>query len=399
MRKALLFITSLAALVLVAATPAQPQDTPQRGLPPAPTPPANISSSPDDSKPPEIHLPEDEQTPAEVQTARQMGAASSDVLTPGARQLEAHLAHEKGITGKGVKIAILDTGADLDHGDLKPRIVASRDWTGSPVGARDRNGHGTHCAGDAAAAKNDWGIYGVAYEADLIIAKVLSDAGSGRVDHIAAGIDWAVAQGADVISLSLGGPGTDRFIPAALERAEKAGVLIIAASGNDGNARPINFPGNYEQSHAIGAVDLQGRLANFSCTGDRLFAVADGVNSRSTWPGDRFANLSGTSMSTPKIAGAAALWVQADAAAGGTKDATRHQRWKDWVSKNSTDLGTSGRDRSFGWGLPKLGALSLGGGGPGPVVPPLPRIVTEADLTDAARARLGDVKFRIEIIK
>ena len=135
------------------------------------------------------------------------------------------------------------------------------------------NGHivsNTHCAGSIGARKNGWGVQGVAYECDLLVGKILSDGGSGRTDDISEFVTWAVSQGADVISLSIGGGGVDQWMPPVMAAAEQAGVLLICAAGNDGNGRPVNYPAAYKEAVAISAIDEQKRLAGFSCTGRQI---------------------------------------------------------------------------------------------------------------------------------
>lgn len=112
--------------------------------------------------------------------------------------------------GKGIKIAVLDTGCDLSHADLKDRITGGRNFTdddnSDPTIFKDYNGHGTHVAGTIAAHENDAGVIGVAPEADLLIVKVLNKDGSGQYEWIINGIHYAIEQNADIISMSLGGP-------------------------------------------------------------------------------------------------------------------------------------------------------------------------------------------------
>lgn len=359
---------------------------------PKQSPVTNVSSDPTGKAPPVISLPDDEQTPHKVSTPHGIGALEADQVDYSVKLTGAEAAWAKGLTGKGVKVAVLDTGCDLTHKDLKDAIVASKDFTNSPSGANDKNGHGTHTAGSVGARKNGWGMVGAAYECDLIIGKVLGDSGSGSVDGIAAGIDWAVEQGADVISMSLGGPGTDTYIPAAFARADAAGVLLVVAAGNDGNGRPVNYPGAYPQAIAISAVDSAKRLASFSCTGAKIELCGPGVNVRSTYPGDRFADMSGTSMATPNVAGALALAVQADQKAYPGDKKGRPKRFKAGWSAHVEDLGAAGRDSSYGFGLIK--ADSYADVTP-PPPPPQPKPgkgvqLDETDLNDKGKQKLKD---------
>ncbi len=348
--------------------------------------PGDVSPHPFGKAIPSIGLPPGELTPSAIVHAR--GMAAEDTIDWSVSITNAPTAWAKGLTGKGVKVAVLDTGVDANHRDLKAGIVASKDFTGSPFGVDDRVGHGTHCAGSIGARKNGWGIVGQAYECDLIVAKVLGDQGSGAVDGIAKGIDWAVEQGADVISMSLGGGGRDEWMEPACDRARAKGVLVIAAAGND-NGGPVSYPGAYPACFAISAIDKNKALAGFSNVGAEIRATGPGVNVRSCYPGagdGLFADLSGTSMATPNVAGVAALWCQADK---GDKR-TRPARFDAWLKETCGDLGAKGRDERFGYGLPDAGKV-----GDGPVQPPVPGPapggevkIGWADLTEDAKARL-----------
>lgn len=281
----------------------------------------------------------------------------------------------KTATGKGVVVAVLDTGGDHDHRDLKGRIVASKDFTGSRSGASDVHGHGTHCAGIVLAEKNAVGMVGVAPDAKLLIGKVLGDSGSGSNRGIAAGIDWAVEQGADVISMSLGGPSPDSLTHEAIKRAVAKGVIVICAAGNEGpRDDTVGYPGGYPESIAVAAVDVNGNVANFSSRGAEVFVGAPGVAVRSCYPGDRFATMSGTSMACPYVAGCAALYVEWAKANNVTPD---YKDFKARVEKSAKDIGPPGRDRSSGFGIVKPAGLFDGGKEPpDPKDPPVPPIDT-----------------------
>ena len=289
--------------------------------------------------------------------------------------------------GKGVKVAILDTGCDLNHPDLKDGIETARDFTGSGSGPSDVNGHGTHCAGSVGARGGErGGIWGVAPECTFLIGKVLGDSGSGSGRGIAAGIDWATAQGADVISMSLGSSSPDNTIGAACNRAFAAGVLIVAAAGNAGPREgTVGFPGGFPSCVCIGATDSNDGIASFSSRGPALFVSGPGVQVRSCYPGGRYATMSGTSMATPHLAGVAALWVANNPT---MPKAERNTAFRAAIQATSLDLGAPGRDTAFGWGRVQCDKLITGGPiDPPPPVDPGKVTLTEADLTPEALLR------------
>jgi subtilisin len=224
-------------------------------------------------------------------------------------------------TGKGVKVAVLDTGFDLEHPDFTGRAVTSRSFVDGEA-VQDGNGHGTHCVGTAMGPAGVVPRYGVASEADIHVGKVLSDAGSGTDANILAGINWAVGQGCAVISMSLGaevgeGDGFSTVFETAAQRAAAAGTLILAAAGNNGPDNPVNHPANCPSILAVAAVDADLKVADFSARGTdaeggAVDMAAPGVDVLSSVPmPDRYDRLSGTSMATPHAAGIAALHAEA----------------------------------------------------------------------------------------
>ncbi|SDM16831.1 Subtilase family protein [Allokutzneria albata] len=229
-------------------------------------------------------------------------------------QVGAPAAWKAGHTGKGVTIAVLDTGIDAKHPDLK-RVVGAKDFTSSSTD--DRQGHGTHVASIAAR---------VAPEASLLNGKVLDDSGGGSESAIIAGMEWAVGQGARVVNMSLGGPPTDGKDPMSLavnQLTERTGALFVAATGNLGQAEAVMSPAVADAALAVGAVDSKDALAEFSNRGPRSgddglkpditapgvgIVAARALNSTPEEPvGDRYARMSGTSMAAPHVAGAAAI--------------------------------------------------------------------------------------------
>lgn len=230
-------------------------------------------------------------------------------------------------SGKGIKVAVLDTGLDLKHPDFAGRSIVSRSFISGVASAQDGHGHGTHCTGTACGPLRP-GVgrrYGVAYGAQIFIGKVLSDGGSGRDLEILAGIDWAIANKCHVISMSLGAEvrSTSVAYENAGQRALNAGTLIVAAAGNNAKRAAGDFgfvgrPANSRTYIAVGALDANLRMGNFSArdtvraAGTGVDIGAPGVAVYSTWlMPTRTSVLNGTSMATPHVAGIAALWAQA----------------------------------------------------------------------------------------
>lgn len=228
----------------------------------------------------------------------------------GVAELQAKTAGK--INGRRLRFAVLDTGCDVKHKDLQGQIKDAKDFTGSIFGPSDRQGHGTWCVGSIVAAANDVGVRGIAYEAEVLVAKVLGDSGAGSDSAIAKGLKWAYEQGADVFSLSLGGPGmSDGLHRLFAEISQQKGKFIFCASGNDSG--PVNFPAAFDEVIAVGAVDKEGKRTRFTSTGPELDILAPGVEILSTIPGDRYGTMTGTSMACP-IAAAIGGLAFADAA-------------------------------------------------------------------------------------
>ncbi len=210
-------------------------------------------------------------------------------------------------SGAGVRVAILDTGIDTDHPDLRDAIDETRDFTGD--GIEDRNGHGTHTAGIVGARRNDIGFVGVAPECRLLIGKVLPDSGAGSLDVLAQGIEWAVERGAHIVSMSLGSPAGSPRLYEAVHTALARGVVLICAAGNSGalGRQNVGYPARYGSVIAVAAHDRNGIPSGFSSRGAEIDFMAPGEEIWSTWKDGGYAKLSGTSMATPFVAGVAAL--------------------------------------------------------------------------------------------
>jgi subtilisin family serine protease len=243
----------------------------------------------------------------------------------GVGQTGAPKAWRLGFDGTGTKVAVLDTGYDPEHPDLAGRVIAAQDFTGQGDPA-DRDGHGTHVASTiAGTGAADASKVGMAPEAGLLVGKVLGF-GGGQTSWIVGGMEWAVAQGADVVNMSLGSSQptdcTDPMAQAAAALSEQAKTLFVVAAGNSGARETVSSPGCVEGVLTVGAVDSEGETAAFSSRGSVLGdhrvkpdIAAPGVaivGAQNNSPGGiHYTAMSGTSMATPHVAGAAALVRQA----------------------------------------------------------------------------------------
>jgi surface protein len=263
-------------------------------------------------------------------------SATNSSYTYGLEQINAPTAWDNyNTTGEGVSIAVLDTGVDADHPDLNVTKWQEFDSDGNPVNSRpnDGNGHGTHVSGTATGALNPAGdvpTYGVAPGADLYGVKVLADDGGGSFAQIIAGMQWAVDNDADIISMSLGASGFYDQMIEPVQNAHDAGTVVIASAGNSGDGSS-GSPGNVYESIAVGASNSNQGIAGFS-SGEVVDTVLDwssppvdwpeqytvptvaapGVNTLSSVPGGGYdGTYSGTSMAAPHVSGAVALALSA----------------------------------------------------------------------------------------
>lgn len=234
---------------------------------------------------------------------------SSDMIPRGVQYINAPEQWQQGRTGKGVVIAVIDTGVDYNHPDLRENIIGGKDFTGKGD-YMDGNCHGTHVCGTIAAANNGSGIVGVAPDAKILALKALDDNGAGDMRNVIAAIKYATDYGVDIISMSLGGPGSPALHRAVKDAVAK-GITLVCAAGNEGDGDPnteeFSYPGAYAEVIEVGAIDFNGKLAYFSNTNHEVDILAPGVNILSTYPNGQYAKLDGTSMATPHMTGAVAL--------------------------------------------------------------------------------------------
>ena len=209
--------------------------------------------------------------------------------------------------GEGVVVAIIDTGCDLDHPDLKENLLPGANFVVPGKSPEDDNMHGTHCAGIICAENNDIGMVGVAPKCKILPVKALDDEGNGNMENVAKAIRWAADNGADIISMSLGCPNPVQEVRKAIQYAAKKNIVTFVAAGNAGNTKDVFYPAAYPETIAIGSIDKNFDRSSFSNTGRNLDFMAPGSDVFSTVPDNWYAILSGTSMACPFAVGVAAL--------------------------------------------------------------------------------------------
>ncbi|MGH2830449.1 MAG: S8 family serine peptidase, partial [Actinomycetota bacterium] len=316
-------------------------------------------------------------------------AADIGTLNTGGRQMiQAEDIWALGFRGEGIRLAVIDTGIYPGHeafkfADGSTRIVAWRDWVGGQPNPYDDNGHGTHVAGTAAGSRlfNDptHGFFteeGVAPRAQILVSKFLNSGGGGSWANGINSLQWSFDNGADITSNSWGGgcstspPGDNGVaVTATVRQLTDLGMLSVVAAGTSGGGGVL-CPGRGESALTIGAVDQNRVIAGFSSRGpcsdpdtgtpSRICpdVVAKGVNVRSSWPRPAapsgYNTISGTSMATPHVAGAAVLAEQMKRALTGTGWDTAARAEEQVFKQTTLDLGTAGPDNSYGWGLVQL---------------------------------------------
>lgn len=253
-------------------------------------------------------------------------------------------------SGSGIKVAVVDTGIDVKHPDLRDNVKGGVSTVGYTRSYNDDNGHGTHVAGIAAAADNTFGVVGVGPQIYLYGVKVLDRRGSGYLSDVIEGLDWAIANNMQVVNMSLGTSSDIQSFRDAVKRVNDAGITQVAAAGNSGGS--VIFPAAYSEVIAVSATDQTDTLASWSSRGPEVDLAGPGVNIYSTYKGQTYKILSGTSMASPHVAGAAALVLTQTAkcdldGSGDCNPAEVQQR----LETTAEDLGDAGRDNLYGAGL------------------------------------------------
>ncbi|RHW36117.1 peptidase S8/S53 subtilisin kexin sedolisin [Lysinibacillus yapensis] len=263
----------------------------------------------------------------------------------GIQRINAPKTWSGGVTGKGANVAVIDTGV-ASHEDLV--IAGGVSFTDYTSSYQDDNGHGTHVAGIIGAENNIIGTVGVAPDANVYAVKALDADGSGYVSDIIAGIDWSITNKMDIINLSLGLSGESLALKDVVNKAYNAGILVVAAAGNsgtaDGSGDTVNYPARYDSTIAVGATNNLDARAFFSSTGTAVDVAAPGESILSTYIGNQYVYMSGTSMAAPYVAGNLALLKQ-------TYPTLSASDLRKKLESSAVDLGLAGKDTFFGYGL------------------------------------------------
>jgi subtilisin family serine protease len=254
-------------------------------------------------------------------------------------------------TGDPVKVAIVDTGIDVKHPDLKDNLKGGVSTVNYTTSYNDDNGHGTHVAGITAAIDNEIGVIGVGPKIDLYAVKVLDRRGSGYLSDVIEGLDWAIQNKMQVVNMSLGTASNILSFQEAVQRVNAAGIVQVAAAGNSGGS--VSYPAAYSEVIAVSATDKTDTIASWSSRGPEVDLAAPGVNIYSTYKGSTYKTLSGTSMASPHVAGTAALVLTTtignwDLDGDGLWDPSEVQQR---LEATAEDLGVSGKDNLYGAGL------------------------------------------------
>ena len=261
-------------------------------------------------------------------------------------------------SGQGVKVAIVDTGIDVKHSDLKDNLKGGVSTVAYTRKYNDDNGHGTHVAGIAAAVDNEIGVIGVGPEIYLYAVKVLDRRGSGWLSDVIEGLDWVITQkntqGGDwVVNMSLGTTSYNKSFEEAVKKVNAAGITQVAAAGNNGpDDNTVTYPAKFAEVIAVTATNDTDTIASWSSRGSEVDLAAPGVSIYSTYKGSTYKTLDGTSMASPHVAGTAALVLtqttKCDSDLNGICSPAEVQQR---LEATAEDLGAVGRDDLYGSGL------------------------------------------------
>lgn len=226
----------------------------------------------------------------------------------GVERIDAHRAWPETM-GKGVKVAVIDTGIAFDHPALARNYRGGTNILSPFFPPYDYNGHGTHVAGTIGARKNPTGVIGVAPRAHLYAAKAFNRKGSANLSDLLAAINWCIDNRMNVINMSFGMDKMSESLKRAIQKARHNGIIMVAAAGNQGSNGKLDFPARYPETIAVTATGKNNQLASFSNTGREVHLAAPGEKITSSWINGGTRELSGTSMAVPHVVGIAALML------------------------------------------------------------------------------------------
>ena len=316
----------------------------------------------------EIPLVEIELSDAEKQTLQQQFSTAeiyanhqyetaADVASPSYSTVKSTPAETAPYTGKGIRVAVLDTGIDTDHPDLNVKGgICTAAVCANGIAYDDNFGHGTHVAGILAGLKNNCGIVGVAPGIDLFAIKAMNEQGAGSTAQITKGVEWAIQNEIDILNLSISISINDRPLELMLQKAYEQGMLIVSAAGNEGALvaeNSITYPGKFPTVIAVGAVNTNLAKEENSSIGAELEMAAPGTQIYSTYPQeldewddkqDGYRKMTGTSMAAPHVTGILALYKE-------QYPGLSNDKLRSYIQSTAKDLGAAGRDEQFGYGL------------------------------------------------
>ena len=281
-------------------------------------------------------------------SAKPAPSQPAEVLPWGIDRIDAELVWPSGNTANLIRVGIIDTGISNTHPDLLANIKGGVNTINPRKNWNDDNGHGSHVAGIVAAIDNNIGVIGVGPAIDLYAIKVLDRNGSGYLSDVIEGIQWAVANNMQVVNMSLGTASNIQSFHDAVIAAKNAGIVTVAAAGNGGGStnESVIFPAAYPEAIAVSATDNTDTIAWWSSRGPEVDLAAPGVSIYSTYKGTGYATLSGTSMASPHVAGAAALVIASKTCGSCSPDEVQIK-----LQATAVDLGATGFDNLYGWGL------------------------------------------------
>ncbi|WP_338751929.1 S8 family peptidase [Bacillus sp. FJAT-52991] len=264
------------------------------------------------------------------------------------------------LSGKGVKIGIIDSGIDTKHPDLQVAggacMMKILDVRGCSNSYNDDAGHGTHVAGVIGAKNNNVGVVGVAPQAQLYSIKVLDKNGLGTISTVMAGIEWGIKHDMDVLNISITSPDYNEALERMVKQAYDSGLIIVAAAGNEGppwsgEQSSVQYPAKFNEVIAVSSIDEKKQYGELSSIGSEVELAAPGENIYSTVPSSFNASgydvMSGTSMATPYVTGLVALYKE-------KYPEMTNRQIRTLLQKNAIDLGARGRDSYYGYGLAQM---------------------------------------------